>query len=1323
MEIQSVSFHKGINSDLDRIYLDGTTYIDLVNGELESISDNRFIVKNSKGTSIFFNLTSGFTPLAFCAISNKLFILSINNSNVCELGFYSLITESYIPFNNYKLTQKGARISFNSNLFGYTKSSKVKMIGKVFYDGSVNLYLCDGVNPNYVINSGIDYNEVANEIVYTPDSFYGRLRQFSGTKAIPLVDSSLSYIKDGGNLKPGSYMVFIRYSDEKYNKTPFIGYSSAFLVSNGDDSNFSAVPLSDNDVSTTNKLLSLTITGIDTDYKYLELAYLRYFGLTGSVSYEVREIADRIEINGNSTINIAITGNEKSATVTLENLYEEIPQTQTCNDHEIINDHYWGVGWKKKKRDGLITKDFFKRIVVNPYFDTSESANLSKGIGTEFSKKTGYFAEQIYQFVGFFVYNDMSRSDVYPLSGYYNSSARIYNNSGYVKMPRRTNVTGAPLSVKFSLTDSDGSSYFYDHRSIPRTALEFFNDNIDSNELKDVKYIQFMRSKRVENLLYQGILAPTTFRFIEKNNLYDRGSLTPTINGLSFNGVSYASFNHSGAEGTFKKYLGKALAPQTYSGAYHYPFFSGIAPGISKESKSAAPFCFISNHAEDQTEKSRYALFSPDFMFNSVSKINSGQQLWFEEVFNVNNDNGTIVYSDYATGRVFPQVVGSKMAPTVISGTRNSGKVVAYPIDEDTDTGPGNFISRIRDYFAVGKFSNESSIYAEVYFWLKGYDSTTTICSLRSNRCPKYIGIEMVNETYGESFLVQKHRYVNIYLSENNEAFYNNVKAKNPLNEEYYLIATPIPISLFSTIGNLLMYSGDCFYGFTRFLYNKSFEFGGSDIEADVYGYDELADTDNEMFSDSVPDNKYHFGIVCQILTENEINHNARCVSKEKTFFDAKGLSIDSAADLSSFVKGNNKFVSIESYLNYGGLSMVSPIFKVGSSRPISDFDEDSMISSIVVSEKQVADAVSDSFKNISFKKVKSFATELGGMVAIKSFNQNVFVIHKHGVTLHQSLLELKQSTEGNPISVAQGEILPDKFAISNSYGSNGFNLVCSTNNAVYGIDLNKQSLWIAYIDESGLIQSNMADLFNARKFIETVKDGELLIDGMAFYDKNRKSILFSLVNSNDYKNTLFFNEDIKAFSKRIEYASRLSVGFINELLSVPYESSISSNSIWKHNSDLISDLQNFYGEKKMFKFVFVMNGNNSQTNFARIPKIHESLHIISNREPFSAIKFCTEEQEGVYAVFYDESRQDFWNNPIWGENGWHVPVLVQTETKNPNVGPILPNPWPVEIYGYDPKARQRGMWLLVELSYGGLGGEKEIYIKGVDSRFNISTL
>ena len=35
MEIQSVSFHKGINSDLDRIYLDGTTYVDLVNGRLD----------------------------------------------------------------------------------------------------------------------------------------------------------------------------------------------------------------------------------------------------------------------------------------------------------------------------------------------------------------------------------------------------------------------------------------------------------------------------------------------------------------------------------------------------------------------------------------------------------------------------------------------------------------------------------------------------------------------------------------------------------------------------------------------------------------------------------------------------------------------------------------------------------------------------------------------------------------------------------------------------------------------------------------------------------------------------------------------------------------------------------------------------------------------------------------------------------------------------------------------------------------------------------------------------------------------------------------
>ena len=143
--------------------------------------------------------------------------------------------------------------------------------------------------------------------------------------------------------------------------------------------------------------------------------------MASNISYEVKLIADGIEINGNTSMTIALTGREKNSTITIENLYEEVPQTQSCKDHLIINDNYWGVGWKKEKRDGLKTKEFFKRIVPNAYFDNTTTSSLNKGIGDAFAKNVGYFAEQIYQFVGFFIYDDMSRSELYPLAGYFDS--------------------------------------------------------------------------------------------------------------------------------------------------------------------------------------------------------------------------------------------------------------------------------------------------------------------------------------------------------------------------------------------------------------------------------------------------------------------------------------------------------------------------------------------------------------------------------------------------------------------------------------------------------------------------------------------------------------------------------------------------------------------------------------------------------------------------------------------------------------------------------------------------------------------------------------
>lgn len=1333
MEVQEQVFFKGINTDIDRVFLSGDSYIDLVNGNLVPTSSGKYIVRNANGTSNLFSIPDGFVVIGFTVIAGILYIVS-NNGSDTEIGSYPYVsngvtTNAYRALPVYKVNSYSAVTGIRSSLFGYSMTSKVSVIGRLTFDGTVNLYLCDGLNPNWIVNTGFDQQGASTGIVYMPESFKGRLRHFITASKIPQFVMASSGMQDGGNLKPGSYILFVRYVDQHYNRTPFLNNSEPFFVANGDGAGQKIfVPFSDNDTATTGKSIKAYLGNLEGDeYRYMEIAYLRSFGLTDSVSTEVKLISVMYDKGSSTALSIVITGREKTSTLTLEELYKANPETQASSDHAIINDRYWAVGWRKKKRSsGGKTAEYFRRIVPKSIISTN-SANCLPGIRYDFDEVIGFFDSQIYQFVGQFIYSDMTKSDLFPCAGYENPLAPSYNSSGYVRIRKRVDADiGYPIRVTMDPTVVDTNGHFVDSVTGTSTsASDYFNRYASYDEFKDVIGVRFYRSKRVNNLLYQGFAIPTTFRFSASQNMYPHKDATAgTWHGLIFSKMKYLSFATTALEGTKSKYLGNAQSPQSYSSASHYPFYRAFAPGYeTQKSNNTAPWCLCGEFDLNYSEKVKLALFSPDFMLSSLSKIIPGQQLYYDEISDCNE---YIFFPDEDSCEVLPHYLGVRFKSTSMGATVRHGDVIAYPVDVDNDpgSGNGNFISRIRDYFAVGK--NKTALALRARMSYPGGNQSGSIGVLRSNKTVRYIGLELQNEFYSGSFNKVEPRYINLYLSPNDASFYNSIILQKNLLESYF------PMGGAFNIGDITYknFGGDCFYGFTRFALNKSFEFGGDDTMGDPEAWQkQYGTTEGGMFTDDPFGRKYHFGVMAEVLTENEIFQGARISTKEATHFDACGFSFNSTSDLARFAKSSSKNICNENLKSYGGLSATSFVYEVGGAKLINDFDRDSFLSGAVFSDRQIGDAVSDYFRNITLTKLKTFDMSLGGIVAIKEFGGNILMLHRHGATLHQTELLIKQTTENNPITIAQGEVLPDLYRRVGNYGVAFSDAAIVTPRAIYGFDSVKERPWVIFREDQSLMQVDLCEVSSAKGFWSSMinfsdqSTGVSIVDAALGYDVNREEVHFSLLRSDSTRMTFIYSEALKAFTCRVECFSSHLIGFRNGLLSATYGLSSGNNVVYRMNSPSQSDYQFFHGQKKLFRFVFVLNGR-GEKDFSRIPKVYEAIHLLSSRVPFRQIKFGTENQPGVLAIFYDESRADFWNNPDWKESKWRVPVSVQTSARQ-DVGPLRMSDHPEypvgAIYGFDPNAAQRGTWLEVEINYGGQGNEEEIYIKGVESHFNVS--
>src|SRR3990167_1720658 len=479
------TFNGGTNTDFDEHSIKSNQYEYLLNGDI-SFKNGYGIISNKSGNTFQFKLTPGFRPLTSATHRGISYIISYNPTtsegeigcfpapnaylthNISLTGFSRLYAPLFNftgAFNNQFAGQ--TRLDFRTTLFNFSMLNHPKIRLREDYDKTVNIYFCDGLNPDRVINSGFhqETGAVVTQRCYGDNSFPCVVELLNESPLHPVISSV--DLRTGGSLKAGTYKVFARYTTYDYNPTSFLSETNMLMVTDIDG---------DDDISTTatstkhgtSQLIEVQYTSLDPAYNFLEVGYVRYF----ESSYETVILDKRYPIVAGAAT-VLITGTEKvfnvdSTVFTAKKSNLKISKTITDLDERLFRGNLKRL---YSHHDDLAI--FALAITAKEDFapignKTLSNANTISGYGMykrwqNVYNLTGYFSCEPYPFGIVFVFTDGTESDSYPITGkdryaldntsnstgifrfpdHFNRTSPIYDSAG--------NVSYA-MGIKFDMT-------------------------------------------------------------------------------------------------------------------------------------------------------------------------------------------------------------------------------------------------------------------------------------------------------------------------------------------------------------------------------------------------------------------------------------------------------------------------------------------------------------------------------------------------------------------------------------------------------------------------------------------------------------------------------------------------------------------------------------------------------------------------------------------------------------------------------------------------------------------------------------------------------
>lgn len=1292
--------------DGHNIRLVGTTGEDFI---AEALPGNVRDINNGLGFDLRTDAATGtkFREVAHASVKGFCFVASWNPIiGVGEIGCFPSINpvtrtfqRVYLPLQNYVVGQVPHKLTFDlengtiiqaqldafrinlstANLqFQLTKATEMEV--REDYDGSVNIYLCDGTNPDRVFNSGFNVNTGAyNNRLYNIDSFDQVIRLYNETLKPPVV--ALNSINEKGKLKCGNVFLHFRYADESFNKTSFstvLGPIPVALSSFIEP--FACRGGLPSDVSNKSILIDISTGFLDQSYKFVEIAIARY---TNDQTAEVTIIDKQWNIQemiaAGATYQIEVTGYESFRISTPSELIARKRTDEVCETMTSFESRLYRGNTSEDNIEYNQLLAFSKTIVLTHITKTMGIKHAGTGDGTGFLMsevgyknpkevllRVGYFGMETYPFGVVFLLRSGKLTPAFPIEGFDNITTDVtkqVNKLGLYRFPKvncyGTEHVASIMGVKATVD--------------PTLASAWVRQNVIG--------MYFVRGERIKNLQYQGL------------QIYSFDSRTLAGQGRFYNdtgGPAYETWSDRRSDNPTSKrspFLDYELTTyDSYGNQPGFPsgtIFSGIVAKIpwlwnmlrsephqdkglqADPVRSPAANRFVARKVDGM-----YGLFAPDYAFSkrlhdrSYNIEQIGTALMTLELFD--NDLSLQVYfKDHKVTNLIPNVVLKADAYGLLQWqapdkggftsfwTEGSGSTYDAE-DGNGESGESFDVDRSDD--GSGK-RDDFSFFYHYSRQKSGLNKKTELKNLAMG-LPPYIGLDYsimgtASIPLPLSFFIMNVFSSNPYLITDISTGYNFS------SNRFFRISDFISMPAAPTSYNC--WKGDCFVSRT---YLKTL--GNPQYDVDLR-------EDDTAGTHGGGNNYLTFGMVAGMVLEQSYNNDYRCnpsysptensepiKDMVQAFWpaakpnDVKQFAVKTRSKESlAFNTGYNRTVDEQSF---AGFDVVLPLQRFRF--PLR----------ITTSNKYVQGSFIDTFRICGLADHKDFDERLGEITALRKTTRNLYSVHYTGVIRH--IVEQKAiqtSDAGQKLEIAADvEVLdPKGDVLTDDFGSQHKTSVIGTDQAIYAVDWNKRKIWIADTKFS-LMSDTLKITSKIQNFIDTISPSAHFSDaadnfieqgqvpsirGIATgFNRKFKEVIFAFLTGEN-RMAIVYNEKAGYFCGTRTECSPCYILINEDFFSC--NPNLPEN-FSHHDRETAFGLDNylkFYGSQipadAYWEFVVNIQPDDD--------KLFQNIFINSNDQPFKKIIYATEFQGATHDPFILNPEE--YIEPVYKEGFWRLAI------------------------------------------------------------------
>lgn len=415
------SFNKGMVRGIDYTISPQASYLYMLNGCLISRDDKGFVVTAIKGTQQIALFDALEVPIGSTVFNGIVYIITHRivqqeppkepKEYICVYSYKGSNGSGWVDTTEIIPNGPDGELVIPQELLGYGRDKLLEVFAKEGYNGSVDLYICDGLSPNAVINTGIDRDGYLTDRLYT--EFVDKV-QFLLHKSIVKAPEVKTSIGNTGNLKPGTYFFYIRYEDDTLNATPFIKEVGPITIHAGSTESNNAVGVANMDDAKVSKNILFNIVDADPLYRFVSVGVVYYYGIDGILSRE-NFLIDKSYPLLDGTAHIVFDGDNGLRSLTVEEIVSDNIQYNISETHLQHEDRYLGANWKGGDIDYTYLKKMARRIIPRAVLHSENNFNK---VHDENVSENEYMENEIYPFGVSFLIDGRYKTPVFPVGGW-----------------------------------------------------------------------------------------------------------------------------------------------------------------------------------------------------------------------------------------------------------------------------------------------------------------------------------------------------------------------------------------------------------------------------------------------------------------------------------------------------------------------------------------------------------------------------------------------------------------------------------------------------------------------------------------------------------------------------------------------------------------------------------------------------------------------------------------------------------------------------------------------------------------------------------------